>query len=224
MLILSPLTGAPVAVVPALTITDDLVHLTPSEALEHVENYPAAAANGTPSGTLAAPPVPPSGVLVPGAPTVGDGPSAPSGVLTSGTPLSASDRRAVRQIPLDTPIVVEQVNPKIPSTKSFDRYEGYKGAATVGDFLARTPKRWADFANDFEKGYVSIPATAIMAVLPTFLVMALSSESAFLSSDWAPVPVPLPPPDQPLIFHVSFSGTAHPYHVRGVQELSLIHI
>ena len=121
--------------------------------------------------------------------------TAPSGVLKPGTPLTASDRRAVRRIPIDTPIVVEQVNPKVPSTKFFDRYEEYKGATTVGEFLARTPKRWADFANDFEKDYVSIPATAIMAVLPTFLVMALSAESAFLSSDWAPVPVPLPRPD-----------------------------
>ena len=39
IMILSPLTGALVAVVPALTITDDLVHLTPSEASEHVEDY-----------------------------------------------------------------------------------------------------------------------------------------------------------------------------------------
>ena len=222
MMILSPLTGAPVAVVPALTITDDLVHLTPSEALEHVKDYCATAANGAPSGAVAAPPVPPSDVLVPGTPTVGGGPSttaaAPSGILTSGTPLTAPDRRAVRRIPVDTPIVVEQINPKIPSTKSFDRYEAYKGATTVGEFLARTPKRWADFANDFEKGYVSIPATAIMAVLPAFLVMALGAESAFLSSDWAPVPAPLPRPDQPLVFAVSFSGTAHPYHTRMVQE------
>ena len=222
MMILSPLTGAPVAVVPALTITDDLVHLTPSEALEHVKDYCATAANGAPSGAVAAPPVPPSGVLVPGTPTVGGGPSttaaAPSGILTSGTPLTAPDRRAVRRIPVDTPIVVEQLNPKIPSTKSFDRYEAYKGATTVGEFLARTPKRWMDFANDFEKGYVSIPATAVMAVLPAFLVMALGAESAFLSSDWAPVPAPLPRPDQPLVFAVSFSGTAHPYHVRGVHE------
>ena len=125
-------------------------------------------------------------------------------VLTSGTPLTTSDRRAVRQIPMDTPILVEQVNPKKPSTQSFDRYEAYKGATTVGEFLARTPKRWADFANDFEKGYVSVPATAIMAVLPAFLVMALDAESAFLCSDWAPVPVPLPRPDQPLVFALFF--------------------
>ena len=117
---------------------------------------------------------------------------------------------------MDTPIRVEQVNQKKPSTQSFDRYEAYKGATTVGEFLASTSKRWADFVNDFEKGYVPVPATDIMAVLPTFLVLALDAESAFLCSDWAPVPVPLPPPDQPLVFAVSFSGTAHP--------LSLIHI
>ena len=45
MMILSPLTGAPVAVVPALTITDDLVHLTPSEASELVEGYCTPAAD-----------------------------------------------------------------------------------------------------------------------------------------------------------------------------------
>ena len=222
MMILSPLTGAPVAVVPALTITDDLVHLTPSEALEHVEGYCPAGGDGASSSAPSAASAHPSSVTVPAAPAVGGAPSgaaaAPSGVLTPGTPLTTSDRRAVRRIPVDTPILVEQTNPKRPSTQSFDRYEAYKGATTVGEFLARTPKRWADFANDFEKGYVSIPATAIMAVLPAFLVMALGADSAFLSSDWAPVPVPLPPPDQPLVFAISFSGTAHPYHTRMVQE------
>ena len=63
-----------------------------------------------------------------------------------------------------------------------------------------------------------MPATAIMAVLPAFLVMALNAESAFLCSDWAPIPVPLPQPDQPIVFAVSFSGTAHPYHVRQIQQ------
>ena len=222
MMILSPLTGAPVAVVPALTITDDLVHLTPSEALEHVEDYCPADAGGASSAAAAAAPVRPSAITVPTAPAMDDTPStasaAPSGVLTPGTPLTTSDRHAVRRIPVDTPIMVEQTNPKKPSTQSFNRYEAYKGATTVGEFLARTPKRWADFTNDFERGYVSIPATAIMAVLPTFLVMALGADSALLSSDWAPVPVPLPPPDQPLVFAISFSGTAHPHHMRVIQE------
>ena len=212
MMILSPLTGAPIAVVPALTITDDLVYLTPSEALEHVEGYCPAAAVATPSPSPS-----PSSDASSATPAGTPSPS-PSGVLTPGTPLTTSDRRAVRRIPVDTPILVEQINPKKPSTQSFDRYEAYKDATTIGEFLARTPKRWADFANDFEKGYVSVPATAIMAVLPAFLVMALGADSAFLSSDWAPVPVPLPQPDQPLVFAISFSGTAHPYHARMVQD------
>ena len=55
MVILSPLTGAPVAVVPALTITDDLVHLTPSEASEHVEGYCPPATDGAPSAAVAPP-------------------------------------------------------------------------------------------------------------------------------------------------------------------------
>ena len=107
MMILSPLTGAPVAAVPALSITDDLLHFTPSEAVEYVEDFhlPAAAAG---SSAPAAPPLGP----------VGD-------VLAPGTPLTPSDRRALRHIPVDTPIVVEQDNPK--KGMSFDRYEAYKG-------------------------------------------------------------------------------------------------
>ena len=104
-------------------------------------------------------------------------------VLAPGTPLTASDRRAVRRIPVITSIVVEQVNSKKPSALSFDRYEAYKGATTVGEYLARTPKRWSDFMNDFERGYISMPTTAIMAVLPTFLVLALDAGSALLNSD-----------------------------------------
>ena len=137
-------------------------------------------------------------------------------VSTPGTPLTVSDRRAVRRIPVDTAIVVDQVNPKKPSTQSFDRYEAYKSATTVGGYLEKTSKGWSDFAYDFERGYISMPATAIMAVLPTFLVLALDAGSGFLSSDWAPVPVPLPPPDQPLTFAVSFAGSAHPFHVSAV--------
>ena len=50
MMILSPLTGAPVAVVSALSISDDLVHLTPLEASEHIEDYqPPATDTATPA-------------------------------------------------------------------------------------------------------------------------------------------------------------------------------
>ena len=124
MNILSTFTGAPVAVLPALTITDDLVHLTPSEASEHSEGYRPPAADGAPSAAVASPLGSAAGVLAPSA-TV----AAPSGsaadVLTPGTPLTTSDRRAVRRIPVDTPVVVEQANPKKPSAQSFDRYQAY---------------------------------------------------------------------------------------------------
>ena len=172
--------------VSALSISDDLVHLTPLEASEHIEDY-------QPPAEDAASPAPVAGPAPVAAP-----PDPVANVSTPGTPLTVSDRRAVRRIPVDTAIVVEQVNPKKPSTQSFDRYEAYKSATTVGGYLEKTSKGWSDFAYDFERGYISMPATAIMAVLPTFLVLALDAGSGFLCSDWAPVPVPLPPPDQPL--------------------------
>ena len=142
MMVLSPLTGAPVAVVPALSISDDLVHLTPHEASEHVEDY-------QPPATDAVAPTP-----VAGPAPVTASPDPVANVLTPGTPLTVSDRRAVRRIPVDTAIVVEQVNPKKPSTQSFDRYEAYKSATTVGGYLAQTSKCWSDFAYDFERGYI----------------------------------------------------------------------
>lgn len=172
-MVLSPLTGAPVAVVPALTITDNLLHLTPTEAEGNVEGYERPTRNAG-----------------------GSGPDVRR-------PDDTTDW--TRSIPVDTPIVVQQDNPK--RGQSFDRYEEYKGATTVGEYLAQTSRGWSDFTNDFERGYITV-----------FMIMALESRSACLNLDWSPVPASLPEPDTPILLAVSFAARAHPHHVRVILD------
>ena len=61
-----------------------------------------------------------------------------------------------------------------------------------------------------------MPATAIMAVLPAFLVLALDAGVRVSVLRLGSSASSSPQPDQPLVFAVSFSGTAHPFHVRAV--------
>ena len=98
MMVLSPLTGTPVAIVPVLTITDDLLYLTPTEVEGNVEGYERPTRNAGGSG----PDVGRPDDTTDGTRTTG----VPSAIVTPGTPLTASHRRVVRSIPLNTPIMV----------------------------------------------------------------------------------------------------------------------
>ena len=54
-----------------------------------------------------------------------------------------------------TKIKCQEANPKREGTKSWERYEAYKTATTVQEFLHQNPSHGkADFINDFGKGYV----------------------------------------------------------------------
>ena len=137
-------------------------------------------------------------------------------IIAPGSLLTAQDKVAIKNLPLDTPIQVQQTNPK--RGKSYARYEAYKGATTVSECLDRTERSWSDFINDFERGYVSIPATAVLALLPAFMLAALDSDTATVCSSWSPVPAALPLPGPSGTFEFSSGGRVHPTHVHLILE------
>lgn len=53
-------------------------------------------------------------------------------------------------------IALDQTNPKLEGSKSWARYEAYKFAGTIGEFVNCGGTR-ADLANDFSRGYLRVP-------------------------------------------------------------------
>ena len=58
-------------------------------------------------------------------------------------------------IPKKTRIAIQQANPKRPGTARHKRYQKYRKAKTVGEFLARGGTK-ADLKIDIGKGFVSV--------------------------------------------------------------------
>ena len=60
---------------------------------------------------------------------------------------------------LKTPTTVIEIqgqNPKKPGSKSFERFDRYKSATTIGDATTKGPN-WQDLSTDFEKSCLKVP-------------------------------------------------------------------
>ena len=55
-----------------------------------------------------------------------------------------------------TVIEIQGANPKKPGSKSFERFDRYKTATTIGDATTKGAN-WQDLSTDFEKGYLKVP-------------------------------------------------------------------
>jgi len=64
---------------------------------------------------------------------------------------------------LKTPTTVIEIqgqNPKKPGSKSFERFDRYKSATTIGDATTKGAN-WQDLSTDFEKGYLKVPTSGM---------------------------------------------------------------
>ena len=91
----------------------------------------------------------------------------------------------MRRLPLTTPIRFSQDNPKLKGSKSRERYERYKSATSIKDFLPPAGVgTYSDLSNDFLRRYVEIPTVAAVNLLhPVLAVAAFSGGGVY-----APVP------------------------------------
>ena len=55
-----------------------------------------------------------------------------------------------------TVIEIQGANPKKPGNKSFERFDRYETATTIGDATTKGAN-WQDLSTDFEKGYLKVP-------------------------------------------------------------------
>jgi hypothetical protein len=78
-------------------------------------------------------------------------------VAPNGTVANTAPKRAPRQktIAANTPIVVQQVNPKRPGSDSWQRYERYKNAMTYGQLMALGATK-DDFRHNMKKGFLTL--------------------------------------------------------------------
>jgi len=70
--------------------------------------------------------------------------------------LLASDQVTLLISAKHAQISLDQANPKLEGSKSWARYEAYKLAGTIGDFVNCGGTR-ADLANDFSRGWLRVP-------------------------------------------------------------------
>ena len=70
-------------------------------------------------------------------------------------------------------IEVVQLNPKRQGSASRERYEGYKHATTIAEYIDSS-NDFAHFFHDYTKGYVEIPMHAVMSVLSDIFVLPLT--------------------------------------------------
>ena len=103
--------------------------------------------------TAAAPVVTAPSAAAPGAAAPGAGRS-----LTSRSPATRRSR-----LPRSTRISVQQLNPK--RGQSWARYEAYKHATTVGEYLDTPGVKTGDLTWDIDHGYVTVDPAAAMALL-----------------------------------------------------------
>ena len=89
-----------------------------------------------------------------------DSPS-PRGAITS--PLSYNGRNKIKRLPANTELVVSPNNPKRTGSASHARYENYKHATTVGEYLQHGSR--ADLLWDFQHGLVTISGSAAMSAM-----------------------------------------------------------
>ena len=102
-------------------------------------------------------------------------PSPPTGVIRRRLELDTMQRVGFRRLLTSTAITINQHNPK--SGASYERYDGYRFATVIGDFLAKSPsnsKGWMDLLNDGRRGLITIDDNAFINLLPKPVCSALS--------------------------------------------------
>ena len=85
----------------------------------------------------------------------------------------------INRLPDDTPIVVQQENPKRGQSRT--RYEQYKAATSVAEFLKLGGRR-ADLVHDMERGFIVLPHEPLLACMPR-LTQTLAQSPATLEFD-----------------------------------------
>ena len=102
-------------------------------------------------------------------------PFPPTGVIRRRPELNTKQRAGFRRLLTSTAITINQHNPK--SGASYERYDGYRFATVIGDFLAKSPsnsKGWMDLLNDGRRGIITIDDNAFIKLLPKPVCSALS--------------------------------------------------
>ena len=103
----------------------------------------------------------------------------PRGAITS--PLSYNGRNKIKRLPVDTELVVSPNNPKRAGSASHARYEKYKHATTVGEYLQHGSRN--DLLWDFQRGLVNVSSSAAMSAMfsPVLSLSACYGVSAILT-------------------------------------------
>ena len=102
-------------------------------------------------------------------------PSPLTGVIRRRPELITKQRAGFIRLLTSTAITINQHNPK--SGASYERYDGYRFATVIGDFLAKSPsnsKGWMDLLNDGRRGLITIDDNAFINLLPKPVCSALS--------------------------------------------------
>merc|ERR1719473_1729626 len=95
---------------------------------------------------------------------------------TQTTQLSYNMKNKIKKLPTETRILFQQTNPKRPGSESHTRYEKYKSASNVGEFIDHGGKR-ADLLYDYSKGYMTVPHLEALShiVAPTLALAATAN-------------------------------------------------
>jgi len=116
-----------------------------------------------------------------GAAAAGGGGSAPPPGIGDGHKLGKEGKDWIRNLDPSTTIVCVS-NPKNATTKSFKRYEDYKGATTIAEYKALhqgpNDKRSADLLNDVQHGYILISTAVLLNALEGSAVAPLLATTA----------------------------------------------
>ena len=174
MIVHSPLTGAPVALEPIFDTTTQR-HLLMEASVK--------GPTGDPTGARVTTSHPTSGVPIVGPTCSPTRPAAPARARQTARPTTGAPAAPMtghisemRRLPLNTTVQYIRDNPKLEGSMSHSRYELYKSATSIADYLrlhrGNKTQAYADLKHDFAHNFVVIPTAQAVRLIHPILALA----------------------------------------------------